>query len=785
MSLSCALLATFLHQWARRYLRMAQPALCSPEKRARMRAFFSNGVEKMHVPWAVETLPTMLHVSLFLFFGGLLVFLFNIDHEVFISVVWLIGLFSMVYGLITVLPIIRHDSPYSSPLSTPAWFLYASVHHLTFKILASISGRTNTPGGFWSLRAWRRFEDLRERYHRWILGGVEKAAEEAASEQSSEIDVQILDWTICALGDDDSLKNFFEAIPGFFNSKLVKHLKSDFPKEHLQKFADSFGGFLGRTWSSNSVNDSEKLCQLDMAMNTMSLIHRSGASLILRNIILKHWDEVPQSVEMGHTLAPWCTSSDRVVAWHAQGIIAKILVNVRERNDIWVTLAAQVFGLPEQDLRDNIALGGDNVLLASMIHFTSQYLRSDYFNFWMVRALSKLDIHNTLPRLQHEFCTLWNEVLQEARNQSFYSNPVCILRWIRHLYISLHQGTDAALTAFSASTNEFDDILFMPSSYPLCNLASHRPDSIPQIPVPTSCEVPLSLPPGSSLDALSPSLTDGSNTASRQPEQTSNVMEPPSSPNPTTTSEVGATSHSCDMTPPTNPIHSSSYPADASPTAVVATAPQDITSTTTSSHPLEGNEQQDLDKVVPSVEPGTTPSPSRSLPNTQPEPYDVGVDSSHLSPPSIGSSIPSSCPTGSTTLPHPRARGLVNTGNVCFANTVLQLLVNSPPFCNLFRELGDLRRRPGAAVPETGGGATPLVDATVKFLKEFIVQESPLTQQQSKPATGGTSRADEERKDDNVVDSLEPTYMYDAMKGKKQLKLLLVRSRAHVAASCH
>ncbi|KAH9987497.1 hypothetical protein BJV77DRAFT_1186770 [Russula vinacea] len=39
ISVSCALWATSLHQWARRYIRMTQPARCSPEKRARMRAF--------------------------------------------------------------------------------------------------------------------------------------------------------------------------------------------------------------------------------------------------------------------------------------------------------------------------------------------------------------------------------------------------------------------------------------------------------------------------------------------------------------------------------------------------------------------------------------------------------------------------------------------------------------------------------------------------------------------------------------------------------------------------
>jgi hypothetical protein len=98
MSVSCALWATSLHQWARRYIRLTQPARCSPDKRARMRAFFANGVDKMHVPWAVEGLPALLHLSLFMFFGGLGIFLFNVDQEVFTCVVSWVGLFSTVYA---------------------------------------------------------------------------------------------------------------------------------------------------------------------------------------------------------------------------------------------------------------------------------------------------------------------------------------------------------------------------------------------------------------------------------------------------------------------------------------------------------------------------------------------------------------------------------------------------------------------------------------------------------------------------------------------------------------
>ena len=496
MSVSCALWARSLHQWARRYLRLAQPARCSPERRARMRAFFAEGVEKMHIAWTIEGLPMLLHLSLFLFFGGLAIFLFEVDREVFTYVISWIGLFSMVYGLVTLLPIFRHNSSYHSPLSTPAWFLYASIHHVTFKILAFI-----TPGSCWSYRTFSRCEDLRDRYRRWMLRGVEKVAEETASERSSEIDHQILDWTISALGDDDSLNRFFEAIPGFFNSNLVDHLKREFPVKLVKKFKDSMDGFLSRTWSSNSIDDSEKVCRLDISLNAIDQIRETHDPFILQDVLYRLRDEAPLTVEMGRTLARWFTDRDQDIPVVVHSTIARILGNVWERNDSLVALAVQVYDLPECDL----AIGGDSLSLATLIHVTRQYLLSDYSDWEVLGALSKLDICNALPRVQHDFCTLWNELVQEAKNQGYHSIPVCILFWIRHLYISLHQGTDAA---FSASTDCFDLILRQPLLYPSCNLVSHCPDSTAHV------SLPLPTQPDDSSNAPSHPPTDGDNTAS-------------------------------------------------------------------------------------------------------------------------------------------------------------------------------------------------------------------------------------------------------------------------------
>lgn len=167
---------------------------------------------------------------------------------------------------------------------------------------------------------------------------------------------------------------------------------------------------------------------------------------------------------------------------------------------------------------------------------------------------------------------------------------------------------------------------------------------------------------------------------------------------------------------PATPVHSSPRPAGKSPTAAVAVAPQLVTQTATLSHSPDGRKQQYSNIVMPIAKPGisqslpaiSTCAPatilapiSTSLPNTPSESYDSGVASvsspSHF-PPSIGSSISVSRPTGRTTLPRLRARGLVDIRNIYFANAVLQL--------PCFKEQGDLKKQRGAGVPETDGGAT-------------------------------------------------------------------------------
>jgi hypothetical protein len=798
------MLATSLQQWARRYIRLTQPALCNPEKRARMHAFFAEGADEMYIPWVVEGLPMLLHLSLFLFFGGLVIFLFNIGYAVFSSVVWWIGLCIILYGWITVMPIVRHDSPYCAPLSRLAWFLYAGMRLVFIEVLSSNSIRSgNRDSG-------QRFRILKDRYRSWMSGGVERAAEETMSERSSEIDISIFDWTIRALGDDDSLEKFFEVIPGFFNSEPGKALERDFPEAVLKAFWDALDGFMGRTSSSNSDKDAAK-ARVIICRDIMSVIPCPGH--FMNDNLRDHFDQAPVSIERLQAMARWRTNLSGDISDTARASVTKNLPRIQKRDSRWIALASDVYGLSEYYLQDMVALGDDNVLLAALIEFCRRAIRAHFGDWEVLAAFTQFDIRKTLPGLQHDFCTLWNEIFEEAKNQGSFSTPIDILHEIRHLYIALHQATQATPTAFSASTDDFDHVLFHPSSYPFCNIASHRPDRTARTPVTNSPVHPFPTQSGDSSYAPPHQFTLGGSTALRLAEETDFIAGSSWPSDQTTTSEIGESPQAPPAAEPALPIHITPLPTDPSPPGAVAAALQDVSSTATLSHSLEGGKQQDI--IAPCAEPDiskissteSTPAPTSTLVPMPPSAplvlkrsfasWDAGTASTSNSllpaPSLIGFATPDSRlpsrvsplqsanliallsrttpshPIDNDTLPRSRARGLVNSDNNTFVNTVLQPLAHCPPFWNLFRDVGKPMGRQGLGEGlVTGGDAIPLVDATVEFLDEFVYKEElPVTQQLRHKAARGRER-----------------YMYDAMREKRQLKNLLVSSRVQDASFC-
>ena len=542
ISLTYAMLAVMLYQWAGRYKRVTQQLRSTPHQRARVRAHFSDAIDGLHVLWVIEAARALVHLSMFLFFAGLLIYLFNICRIAFVVVVSWMALSTVVYASFTLLPIFRPNSPYYAPLSSILWSIYACICYAVFEVLSSTA--------FNCLRstAIDRFRGLRDYYRERFFDDMRMIAEESASQRSSEIDARVLESTFDALGEDGARETFFEAVPGFFGSDMV-----DVRQEHLSdafrtKFSQALSGFLDHTLSLSSVTESYRSDRLVMCLNAAhAILGFDGVSHILLDIRNRRWPELLQSVEMGYSLRRWKATNGKQFASDVQRIVAQIIVDARERDNRWISLVNAEYGIAEHVLRNYIG-HGDSVLLCILTHVTREIFHTGSWTPWILLSLCEFSIHNTFPELRHAFCALWNDIVREAWNEQGPINiPTLILRDIRHAYIALHQGTDAALTTFSTSTYYFHPVLRQPWSYRLCNIASHRQGSTTNTPVIGSLTIPSSTRSPAISSHPSPIESDHTSDDSTTPqrvEEANSIVEHTSptdhSPHPSHTEEFAA-----------------------------------------------------------------------------------------------------------------------------------------------------------------------------------------------------------------------------------------------------
>ncbi|KAF8492557.1 hypothetical protein F5888DRAFT_1575113, partial [Russula emetica] len=116
LSLTCALMATMLQQWTRRYRQLTQRNY-PPHIRAHIREYFARGADRFHISKLVETLPALLLISVLLFFSGLVVFAFGGNIIVAYTTVAIVAFCVLWYIILTLAPLIFHDCPYRTPLS--------------------------------------------------------------------------------------------------------------------------------------------------------------------------------------------------------------------------------------------------------------------------------------------------------------------------------------------------------------------------------------------------------------------------------------------------------------------------------------------------------------------------------------------------------------------------------------------------------------------------------------------------------------------------------------------
>ncbi|KAJ6462584.1 hypothetical protein C8R45DRAFT_1178317, partial [Mycena sanguinolenta] len=103
LSLACALIATFVQQWAREFLHKTDMR-SAPITRARIFSYLYYGLKRFQMHTVVEIIPLLLHTSLLLFFCGLVAFLVPVNLAMAIIAADLLVIIAVVYCVITFLP---------------------------------------------------------------------------------------------------------------------------------------------------------------------------------------------------------------------------------------------------------------------------------------------------------------------------------------------------------------------------------------------------------------------------------------------------------------------------------------------------------------------------------------------------------------------------------------------------------------------------------------------------------------------------------------------------------
>ncbi|KAJ7749823.1 hypothetical protein DFH07DRAFT_1034788, partial [Mycena maculata] len=192
LSLTCALLATLVEQWAWGFTQKID-GTTAPVVRAKIFAYVYSGLRKFDMHTVVELIPVLLHASLLLFFAGLVAFLVPISPVlVAIASVWL-ALIVVSYGLLTILPLFRPECPYWTPLSGILWRFLQMLQRFSLHALHASSNIS---------------------YRGPKVNIVDHMVEQATkiSDDSAERDIRALCWTARSTTDGDALELFIDGI---------------------------------------------------------------------------------------------------------------------------------------------------------------------------------------------------------------------------------------------------------------------------------------------------------------------------------------------------------------------------------------------------------------------------------------------------------------------------------------------------------------------------------------------------------------------------------------------
>ncbi|VDC05946.1 unnamed protein product [Peniophora sp. CBMAI 1063] len=132
ISLICALLSTLVQEWSRAYVQDINRRKVLHEtvrERAFNHIYIRMGVNRYGMDQFVSWIVALVHLAVFLFACGLLVFLFLINHVVAGIATMISGVFVIIYCVASLLPLLEKSCPYRTPVTYLMAFIYWFILH--------------------------------------------------------------------------------------------------------------------------------------------------------------------------------------------------------------------------------------------------------------------------------------------------------------------------------------------------------------------------------------------------------------------------------------------------------------------------------------------------------------------------------------------------------------------------------------------------------------------------------------------------------------------------------
>ena len=246
LSLTSALIATLLQQWARRYVETPNVP-SEPNDRARVRWLLFRGTVFYKMRLLVEIAPTLLHLSVYLFFAGLVIIFRTINKKVAIAVDVSVGVFGLAYVMLSILPCLDVKCPYRTPMSYILWYpcnifltftarcLYRLVT-LLHKCLFKPSLDAPLPGSMRSkfVNWYTSCENIAKKYREYVTNGFRKSIIKSAKDLEHG-DRKVITWLFSqlALYDKIKLQKLAACIPRNDVVNLMPLFESGFQKHLL------------------------------------------------------------------------------------------------------------------------------------------------------------------------------------------------------------------------------------------------------------------------------------------------------------------------------------------------------------------------------------------------------------------------------------------------------------------------------------------------------------------------------------------------------------------------